>query len=190
MNAIPTQAGLYTQHLDFLFHSSVFMFFVSYLYGYGISFIFGTKKTFTISFFIVIITAILILMFTSSYVFYTQCFATPDSHCFALETAIGSFFAWLTILTANFFINIIVGTAAVGIGILLYFPSEIIMEKYFGISFKSEEPQNYDYVPATTTGTKTGVNAFLQQGNHPSPTPPPTAPVVQEQKPLMPPPTR
>ena len=189
MDQIPQQASLYTQHLDYLFSNSTFMFFISYLYGYSISFIYGTKKTFTISFFIVIITAILILIFTSSYVFITQCFTTPGIHCFEPNTILYSFFSWLTILTGNFFINIIIGTAGVGLGVLLYFPSEILMAKYFNVTFHDTTIHTENYTPITNAATKSGINTFLKP-IRPSVQPPhPTPPPPQEQKPLMRPPT-
>ncbi len=163
-------ANIYTQHIDFLFHSATFMFFVSYLYGYGISFIFGTRKTFAISFFIVIITAALLLLFDSSYVLITQCLMKANSHCFAPQTMIYGLVSWLTIFIVNFFLNIIIGASAVGVGVMLYFPSEYILARYFNVTFHEEITETIhteNYVPTTNAASASGVNTFLKINRQP-----------------------
>jgi hypothetical protein len=180
------QATIYTQHLDFLFHSATFMFFVSYLYGYGISFIFGTRKTFAISFFIVIITAAFLLLFDSSYVLVTQCFMKSHSHCLAPQTIIYGLVSWLTIFIINFFLNIIIGATAVGVGVMLYFPSEYILARYFNVTFHEEVTTTIhteDYVPTTNAASANGVNTFLKINRQPVPQPPSQGQIT----PLMPP---
>ena len=156
-------SGIYTQHVDFLFHSSTFMFFVSYLYGYGISFIFGTKKTFAISFFIGIITSILILIYESGFILITHCFMTTGNNCFEPASIMFGLMSWLTIFIANLFINILVGIIGVSVGILLYFPSEYILDRFFGVKFHEDMViHNEDYAPTQTSARASHINTFLK----------------------------
>lgn len=137
----------------------IFIFFIGYIYGYSVSYLFGIKKTFTIGFFVVILTAILILISSFGYLFTVRCSFLLDSRLCPEELAIFMRFASiLVLLLSHFFINIFIGHFGVILGVISYLPSEWFLKKYTGFSSIKKSVSESENIEALSTqltmGTK------------------------------------
>lgn len=112
----------------------VFIFLTGYIYGYSISFLFGIKRTFTIGFFVIMLTSILILISSTGFLFTAPCSFLMNSNVCPEDLPILTRLAFsLFLLLSHFFINFSLGHLGVLLGVISYFPSELFLNRYIKI---------------------------------------------------------
>lgn len=151
MTELIAKASLISFYPPILVASTLFIFFLGFMYGYGISFILDFRKTFSVGFFIVLLSSVIILSITGVHLVSVQCIGLDGSDlCKGTLGAIGPAASTLMLLLSNLVINLLTGYFGVFIGTFFYLPSNWFLKRFTKISSFKRSIAEYDIINSTS----------------------------------------
>lgn len=163
MLTLISQASLISYFPILLLTATFFVFFIGFVYGYSVSFIFGLKKTLTIGFFVVILSTILVLLLSGTIILTAPCTTAGEiSNCNDNGYTITHVLANLMMLSSHLFINLVIGHLGVGFGLIFYFPCEWIILKYTKITIPKKAVAEMEAIKQSQQTITTGFLKLAQ----------------------------
>lgn len=170
MESFIYQLQLSESLISVIINSVIITFVLGFIFGYAISFIYGIKKTLKICLFIVILTDIIILSYTTSFEVKALCFNEFENYICGNTTQLMQVLPFMgLLLLSHLFINIAIGYAGVMAGIGFYYPSGWFLNKYFNINKLRRDTSDLETIVEQSeqiTSMKDSVSAVHQKLNN------------------------
>ncbi len=150
MSGLIGEATLISFYPFYFLTGTLLIFFIGFIYGYVVSFLFGIKKTLTVGFFVIVVSSIIILLFTGVYVSTSQCgdLSNPTvcKNSLGIITHMASM---LMLVLSHLFVNLTIGHLGLILGISFYFPSEWYLKKFTKFSLPKDSVDELDKITSS-----------------------------------------
>lgn len=164
MTNLISNASLISFYPPILIASTLFIFFLGFIYGYGISFIIEFKKVFSVGFFVVLLSSIIIFSITGAHLVSVQCKAPDGTNlCNGTLGTLGPAAATLMLLLSNLIINLFIGHVGLSIGLVFYMPSAWIIARFFDISSIKKTTSEYDIINSSANEVTFGIKSIINK---------------------------